>query len=157
MRRNVIADTHATLTGTKIPYPFLVERPSFGKVRKTGFCLTRQPAYGDNTSIFICGILSVCAQPNETRNQDVTFTNESGENFIAGFVPVDVSCTFDGKAKQARLEPENLSKLQRQSSNVGLAILCPVGGLGTVLGTSAKGANREGDVYGFRKILISPE
>lgn len=168
------------------------------------------------TSIILCGILSACAQPNgasnETNNQDVTFTSESGKNFIAGFMPVDVqivgeanasssaiaagvskitgdckirearytasvkapgkvslpayskgalpidvSCTFDGKTKQVRLQPENLSRLQRQSSNVGVAILCPICGIGAAIGTSAKGANREGDIYGFRKITISPE
>ena len=173
------------------------------------------------TSVILCGILSACAQPNgasnETNNQDVTFTSESGKNFIAGFMPVivqivdeedinshpaddieaavdgnkftgdckirearytasvkapgkislpayskgalpiDVSCTFDGKTKQVRLQPENLSRLQRQSSNVGVAILCPICGIGAAIGTSAKGANREGDIYGFRKITISPE
>lgn len=168
------------------------------------------------TSVFLCCILSACAQPNAASNQDVTFTKESGKNFIAGFMPVivqiaaiediahhanddieynqkaeftgdckirearytasvkapgkvslpayskgalpiDVSCTFDGKTKQVRLEPENLSRLQRQSSNVGVAILCPICGIGAAIGTSAKGANREGDIYGFRKIAISPE
>jgi hypothetical protein len=164
------------------------------------------------TSVFLCGFLSACAQPNGASDQDVTFTKESGKNFIAGFMPVDVqivgeantsssaiaagvtkitgdckirearytasvkapgkvslpayskgalpidvSCTFDGKTKQIRLQPENLSRVQRQSSNVGLAILCPVCGIGAAIGTSAKGANREGDIYGFRKIAISPE
>lgn len=164
------------------------------------------------TSVFLCGLLSACAQPNGASDQDVTFTKESGKNFIAGFMPVDVqivseanasssaiaagvskitgdckiretrytasvkapgkvslpayskgalpidvSCTFDGKTKQIRLQPENLSRVQRQSSNVGLAILCPVCGIGAAIGTSAKGANREGDIYGFRKIAISPE
>jgi hypothetical protein len=168
------------------------------------------------TSVFLCGILSACAQSNaasnETNDQDVTFTKESGKNFIAGFMPVDVqivgeantsssaisggvtkitgdckirearytasvkapgkvslpaysqgalpidvSCTFDGKTKQVRLQPENLSRVQRQSSNVGFAILCPVCGIGAAIGTSAKGANREGDIYGFRKIAFSPE
>jgi hypothetical protein len=169
------------------------------------------------TSVFLCGILSACTQPTGTSGQDVTFTKESGKNFIAGYMPVDVqivnetdannhpaddvetsvtdekftgvckirearytatvkvpgkvslpaysqgalpidvSCTFNGKTKQVRLQPENLSRLQRQSSNVGVAILCPVCGLGAALGTSARGANREGDVYGFRKIAISPE
>ena len=166
------------------------------------------------TSVFLCGLLSACAQPNGASNENVTFTKESGKNFIAGFMPVDVqivkkdgkdtpfsddsdrvesftgnckirearyttsvsvpgkvslpaysqgalpidvSCTFDGKTKQVRLQPENLSRLQRQSSNIGIALLCPVCGLGSAIGSSAKGANREGDVYGFRKIIISPE
>jgi hypothetical protein len=77
--------------------------------------------------------------------------------YSKGALPIDVSCTFDGKTKQVRLEPENLSRVQRQSSNVGLAILCPVCGIGAAIGTSAKGANREGDIYRFRKIALSPE
>jgi len=167
-------------------------------------------------SVLACSLLAACTQPTTTGKDDVTFTKESGKNFIAGFMPVDVrvgvektianpqyenveksksedskgvckirearytatvtapgkvslpaysqgalpidvTCTFDGKTKQVRLQPENLSRLQRQSSNVGVAILCPICGLGAAIGTSAKGANREGDVYGFRKIEISGE
>ena len=32
------------------------------------------------TSVFLCGFLSACAQPNGASDQDVTFTKESGKN-----------------------------------------------------------------------------
>lgn len=69
--------------------------------------------------------------------------------YSLGALPTDGSCTFDGKTKQVRFQPENLSRLQSQSSNVGVAILCSICGIGAAMGTSAKGANREGGVYGF--------
>lgn len=143
-------------------------------------------------SVFLCGILSACAQPTDrtllsrrkvekTSSQDLcplmwkllknkkktplfSDNSDNEESFTSvckirearytatvkvsgkvslpaysqGALPINVSCTFDGKTKQVRLQPENLSRLQRQSSNVGAALLCPICGLGAALQLRAR-------------------
>ncbi|WP_299376312.1 hypothetical protein [uncultured Tateyamaria sp.] len=74
--------------------------------------------------------------------------------YLQGAQPIDVTCTYgDGKISQ-RFQPVNLSRKQRQNSNVGLTILCPICGLGSAVAGSAKGPNREGDVFGFDAIAL---
>ncbi|MEO0667074.1 MAG: hypothetical protein AAFZ99_04105 [Pseudomonadota bacterium] len=71
-----------------------------------------------------------------------------------GAKPLDVACTYAGGEIRQRIEPINLSRKARQNSNVGLALLCPICGLGSAVAGSAQGPNRGGDIFGFDAIEL---
>jgi len=77
--------------------------------------------------------------------------------YSQGARPIAVSCTYDGREINKTLQPVNLSRKARQNTNVGLALLCPVCGLGSAMAGSGQGPNRSGDIYGFDRIVLDIE
>ena len=127
-----------------------------------------------------------------------TFTSESAKAFVAGFQPVEVTvskngksipasceitspkyaasfaapatvnipaysrsavdakltCTSEDVTKAAIFKPVNLSKKARTGSAVGVAILCPICGLGVAAANASKANKKESDIFGFIKMEL---
>ncbi|MEO9650668.1 MAG: hypothetical protein ABJ360_05610 [Roseobacter sp.] len=75
--------------------------------------------------------------------------------YSSGVQPIDITCTYSDGEVQRRIEPENLSRKARQNTNIGLVLLCPLCGLGSVAAGAGKEANRANDIFGFHEIKIS--
>ncbi|MFY0618916.1 hypothetical protein [Shimia sp.] len=72
--------------------------------------------------------------------------------YSQGAANVTLSCTYDGETMAKAFAPENLSKKARAGSAIGVAILCPICGVGVAAANS--GRNKENDIYGFTKLEI---
>lgn len=69
-------------------------------------------------------------------------------------VSATLSCDYDGVSKSATFKPINLSKKARTGSAVGVAILCPICGIGVAAANASKTKKGENDIYGFDKMEL---
>ena len=72
--------------------------------------------------------------------------------YSKGAVNATLSCTSEDVTKAAVFKPENLSKKARTGSAVGVAILCPICGLGVAAANASK--SKENEIYGFTKMEL---
>lgn len=95
---------------------------------------------------------------------DLTYSNYSA-NFEApatvnipaysqGAVNVVLTCISDGETKSATYAPQNLSQKARTDSAVGVALLCPICGVGYAAANAGQNGQKDDDIYGFRKIEL---
>ena len=69
-----------------------------------------------------------------------------------GAVNVTLTCSYGEETVSKTFAPENLSAKARTGSAVGVAILCPICGVGVAAANS--GRSKENDIYGFNKLEI---
>lgn len=72
--------------------------------------------------------------------------------YSKGAVDATLSCTAEDVTKAVRYKPENLSKKARTGSAVGVAILCPICGLGVAAANASK--SKENEIFGFTKMEL---
>ncbi|MCV6586678.1 MAG: hypothetical protein OIF47_14195 [Marinibacterium sp.] len=62
-----------------------------------------------------------------------------------------MSCTFEDETKTVVFKPKNLSAQARAGSAIGVAILCPICGVGYAAATAGK---KENDIHGFSSLTV---
>ena len=80
---------------------------------------------------------------------NVSFQSPGKVNLPAyseGAVNITLSCTHEGETYSKVFEPVNLSRRARSNSAIGVAILCPICGIGMAAGNPGE---KVGDIFGF--------
>ncbi len=72
--------------------------------------------------------------------------------YSKGAVNATLSCTTEEETKAVTYKPENLSKKARTGSAVGVAVLCPICGLGVAAANASK--SKENEIFGFTKMEL---
>ena len=72
--------------------------------------------------------------------------------YSKGAVNATLSCTTEDLTKAATFKPVNLSKKARTGSAVGVAVLCPICGLGVAAANASK--SKENEIFGFNKMEL---
>ncbi|MEM8554316.1 MAG: hypothetical protein AAGF71_05750 [Pseudomonadota bacterium] len=67
--------------------------------------------------------------------------------YSQGSVPVTLTCTYGEASQSMGVAPINLSKRARTNSAVGVALLCPICGIGVAAANA--GSNKTNDIFGF--------
>lgn len=67
-------------------------------------------------------------------------------------VEATLTCETEEGTKAARFKPVNLSKKARTGSAVGVAVLCPICGVGVAAANAGK--SKENEIYGFTKMEL---
>lgn len=73
--------------------------------------------------------------------------------YSSGAQKVTLSCTYEEETKSVTVSPENLSAKARAGSAIGVALLCPICGVGVAAAGAAK--NKDSDIYGFIQLDLS--
>lgn len=73
--------------------------------------------------------------------------------YSQGAVPLTLTCTYNGETQTAEYQPDNLSAAARAGSAFGVALLCPICGLGVA--AANVGRERSNDIYGYQTILMT--
>ncbi len=73
--------------------------------------------------------------------------------YSKGAQNVTLSCTYEEETKTVTVAPENLSAKARAGSAIGVALLCPICGVGVAAAGAAK--NKDSDIYGFVQLDLS--
>lgn len=73
--------------------------------------------------------------------------------YSQGAVPVTMTCTYGDQSQTVRYQPKNLSASARAGSAVGVALLCPICGLGVA--AVNVGRDKSNDIYGFDTLEMS--
>jgi len=68
-------------------------------------------------------------------------------------VPVTMTCTYGDESKTEPYAPKNLSSSARAGSAIGVALLCPICGLGVAAANA--GRDKSNDIFGFDKLEMS--
>ena len=74
--------------------------------------------------------------------------------YSQGAVNAVLTCTDEGETKSATFAPLNLSKKARTDSAVGVALLCPICGIGYAAANAPQSGQKSDDIYGFNKIEL---
>lgn len=72
--------------------------------------------------------------------------------YSKGAVNATLSCTAEDVTKAATFKPVNLSKKARTGSAVGVAVLCPICGLGVAAANASK--SKDNEIFGFTKMEL---
>jgi len=62
-------------------------------------------------------------------------------------------CTYQEETKAITVSPESLLAKARAGSAIGVALLCPICGVGVAAAGAAK--NKDSDTYGFVSLVLS--
>jgi hypothetical protein len=73
--------------------------------------------------------------------------------YSSGAQKITLSCTYEEETKAITVSPENLSAKARAGSAIGVALLCPICGVGVAAAGAAK--NKDNDIYGFVQLDLS--
>ena len=72
--------------------------------------------------------------------------------YSKGAVDATLTCNSEEGEKAAKFKPVNLSKKARTGSAVGVAVLCPICGLGVAAANAGKAKDNE--IYGFTRMEL---